>query len=401
MWLARVARVCPGLTEPVARTAHWHAMRTRVLAMCRGARCHCLMDGAMYGARTPGRLKDFGVAATALRPTKKSNCLMLGDEVCFVGGAALRPRRPSVETGDTDAAGLAEAASRLAWNRAKTIRQTRNKIGNQQQLAGAGISLELEDAFVDEGPARSDDSTLSITPQSNAQSSRIKGLNFRHSWPNSSTIACAMPGGRFDEDVDDTSYSTIQHSLFKINDLEVGATLGEGFFGRVYLAKHRRTGHTVVVKELKESDSEAETAFIHEVSLLRNLSHPNLLNFMGLFAAGDTLQMVTEFIDGGTLEDVIDGTKEEYKVLTWDFRVQLAMDLCSGMAYLHERRVIHRDLKPENCLMKTKPHTTLVVADFGLASTPHIITSLPSFQNDSKFGLYTPKAVTYHEPTVL
>lgn len=47
---------------------------------------------------------------------------------------------------------------------------------------------------------------------------------------------------------------TIEHSrVFQLKDLEMGSVLGEGFFGRVYKATHKRTGEFLVVKELKDT----------------------------------------------------------------------------------------------------------------------------------------------------
>ena len=54
------------------------------------------------------------------------------------------------------------------------------------------------------------------------------------------------------------------------------------------IATNKRTREKVIVKELKESDHEAQVAFIHEVALLKCIEHPNLLLFLGLFVAKST-----------------------------------------------------------------------------------------------------------------
>ncbi|EDQ91580.1 uncharacterized protein MONBRDRAFT_1780, partial [Monosiga brevicollis MX1] len=137
-----------------------------------------------------------------------------------------------------------------------------------------------------------------------------------------------------------------------------------GFFGRVYKAKHRRTGQDVVVKELKESDPSARAAFVAEISLLKVLRHPNVLRFVGIFCKEDKLHLITEFISGGSLDNVIMG-----KELPWALRIKWALDVACGMEYLHDRRVIHRDLKSENCAFAclVRKNGQAVVADFGLA----------------------------------
>lgn len=57
---------------------------------------------------------------------------------------------------------------------------------------------------------------------------------------------------------------------------------------QVCIATNKRTREKVIVKELKESDHEAQVAFIHEVALLKCIEHPNLLLFLGLFVAKST-----------------------------------------------------------------------------------------------------------------
>eukprot|EP00051_Salpingoeca_urceolata_P023975 m.414036 g.414036 ORF g.414036 m.414036 type:complete len:994 (+) comp20174_c5_seq11:1795-4776(+) len=152
--------------------------------------------------------------------------------------------------------------------------------------------------------------------------------------------------------------------LFRLTDLEFGEVIGEGFFGRVYKARHRYTHEMMVVKELKESDPVARASFVMEMSLLKSLSHDHVLRFFGIFCKQDTLCLVTEYIGGGTLaEFVLNKTKRPK--LEWDLRMKFAEDIASGMSYLHSRRVIHRDLKSENCLVRED--LSVVVCDFGLA----------------------------------
>eukprot|EP00730_Choanoeca_flexa_P019751 TRINITY_DN9658_c0_g1_i6.p2 TRINITY_DN9658_c0_g1~~TRINITY_DN9658_c0_g1_i6.p2 ORF type:complete len:275 (+),score=57.06 TRINITY_DN9658_c0_g1_i6:1392-2216(+) len=98
------------------------------------------------------------------------------------------------------------------------------------------------------------------------------------------------------------------------------------------------------------------------MSLLKTLSHPNVLKFVGLYYSDDKLHLVTEFIDNGTLQRLI---MDDSVPLSWGLKIELAGDIANGMAFLHERSVIHRDLKTENCLVRSD--MSVVVADFGLA----------------------------------
>lgn len=152
---------------------------------------------------------------------------------------------------------------------------------------------------------------------------------------------------------------------FRLNDLEQGELLGEGFYGSVYKVKHRYTGQVMVMKEMRHASKEAKLSFLQEVQMLKSLNHPNILQFIGiLYREGKVLVLITEFADGGTLQKTIDNLD---KAFPWDLRVSIARDIASGMSYLHNEGILHRDLTSENCLLRKD--MTALVADFGLART--------------------------------
>lgn len=233
----------------------------------------------------------------------------------------------------------------------------------------------------------------------------VKERTYRQSWPTLDVVVGSLPGGPFNFGTKMATFGT--NSIFKASDLKLGEVLGEGTFGVVYKALCKRTGQTVVVKELKNTEAssaggseqgqtasekdalqrqrdsrlEREVAFIQEVSLLKSLSHPNVLRFIGLLFNGTTLQMITEYVAGGDLEELIDRTRQEYAnlILTMDQKVCIAIDICRALDYLHAKQIVHRDLKPQNCLVSVgskggggeiEPsalHFSIVLADLGLA----------------------------------
>ncbi|RUS72106.1 hypothetical protein EGW08_020132 [Elysia chlorotica] len=152
------------------------------------------------------------------------------------------------------------------------------------------------------------------------------------------------------------------HRVFRATDLVLGEVLGQGFFGQAIKVVHRVTGEIMVLKELHNFDENAQKSFLREVSMLRNVSHPCVLRFMGVLYRDKKLNLVTEFIDGGTLSALLlDHSRE----LSWKQRVAFAKDIANGMNYLHSIDIIHRDLNSQNCLVRKDQ--TVVVADFGLA----------------------------------
>ncbi|XP_013784173.1 LIM domain kinase 1-like isoform X2 [Limulus polyphemus] len=152
------------------------------------------------------------------------------------------------------------------------------------------------------------------------------------------------------------------HRIFRASDLVQGKLLGKGFFGQVFLVTHRETGEVMVLKELYRVDEEAQKNFLKEVAVLRSLNHENVLQFIGVLYKDKKLHLVTEYISGGTLKELIHDQNEP---LPWEQRINFAKDIASGMSYLHSMNIIHRDLNSHNCLVKED--RTVVVADFGLA----------------------------------
>lgn len=157
------------------------------------------------------------------------------------------------------------------------------------------------------------------------------------------------------------SPSSCSHRIFRPCDLIHGEVLGKGFFGQAIKVTHKATGEVMVMKELIRCDEETQKTFLKEVKVMRSLDHPHVLKFIGVLYKDKRLNLITEFIEGGTLKDLIRDTDP----FPWEQRVSFAKSIASGMAYLHTMSIIHRDLNSYNCLVKLD--NTVVVADFGLS----------------------------------
>ncbi|XP_020591250.1 calcium/calmodulin-regulated receptor-like kinase 1 isoform X2 [Phalaenopsis equestris] len=141
--------------------------------------------------------------------------------------------------------------------------------------------------------------------------------------------------------------------------------IGQGAFGPVYKAQ-MSTGEIVAVKVLATNSKQGETEFQTEVLLLGRLHHRNLVNLVGYCAEKGQHMLIYVYMANGSLASHL---YNEHKVaLSWDLRINIALDVARGLEYLHDGAipsVVHRDIKSSNILLDRTMRAR--VADFGLS----------------------------------
>ncbi|KAH9286560.1 Calcium/calmodulin-dependent protein kinase type 1 [Echinococcus granulosus] len=156
--------------------------------------------------------------------------------------------------------------------------------------------------------------------------------------------------------------------------------LGTGAFSEVRLAEDKlNPGTFCAIKCIrkrshqKQSEEDApneddfksrEASLKNEISVLRRLSHPNIVQLIDAFEDEDSYYLIMELVTGGELFDrIVDkGSFTEKDASDLIRQVLLATE------YMHSREVVHRDLKPENLLFYSPlPTSKIMISDFGLS----------------------------------
>ncbi|XP_019091490.1 PREDICTED: probable LRR receptor-like protein kinase At1g51890 isoform X2 [Camelina sativa] len=141
--------------------------------------------------------------------------------------------------------------------------------------------------------------------------------------------------------------------------------LGKGGFGTVYYGNLDDT--QVAVKMLSHSSAQGYKEFKAEVELLLRVHHRHLVGLVGYCDDGDNLALIYEYMANGDLRENMSG-KLSVNVLSWETRMQIAVEAAQGLEYLHNGcrpPMVHRDVKPTNILLNERSQAKL--ADFGLS----------------------------------
>lgn len=174
---------------------------------------------------------------------------------------------------------------------------------------------------------------------------------------------------------------------------KISKVLGQGGFGITYLAKQKITVEgplgtieaeiAVTIKEffMKEfcNREEASTVvtvpstgsaelvekfrqkFIKEARNISKLNHPNIIKVLDVFEENGTAYYVMEYIEGGSLSDLINKKGSLSEAETLNYTRQIA----SALQYIHANNMNHLDVKPGNVLLRKNGDVVLI--DFGMS----------------------------------
>ncbi|XP_042352322.1 NT-3 growth factor receptor [Plectropomus leopardus] len=172
----------------------------------------------------------------------------------------------------------------------------------------------------------------------------------------------------------------VQH--IKRRDIILKRELGEGAFGKVFLAECYNLSPTkdkmlVAVKTLKDPTLAARKDFQREAELLTNLQHEHIVKFYGVCVDGDPLIMVFEYMKHGDLNKFLRAHGPDAMILVDGQPLQtngelglsqmlhIASQIAAGMIYLASQHFVHRDLATRNCLVGNG--LLVKIGDFGMS----------------------------------
>ena len=159
----------------------------------------------------------------------------------------------------------------------------------------------------------------------------------------------------------------------------IGDHLGEGSYGKVSLALNGETGELFALKLVKiagidDDDNnnnntngqdprfcESVVQLEQEVHMLSQLTHPNIVRYIGISRQEDILNVFMEYVPGGSIASLLQRFGPLGDSVTRVYTRQILI----GLDYLHSQRVVHRDIKGANILVEKSGRIKL--ADFGMA----------------------------------
>lgn len=152
----------------------------------------------------------------------------------------------------------------------------------------------------------------------------------------------------------------------RLGPFELKKQIGAGGMGVVYSAIYTKNGKKVALKLLPadlNEDIRLVKRFERELKVLQKMRHKNIVLCYGGGRKGAQKFYAMEYVDGGSMADLI----RKKGRLTWEETIDYSLQLCAALEHAHDHGVVHRDLKPANLFLTKKG--TLKLGDFGLART--------------------------------
>jgi len=145
---------------------------------------------------------------------------------------------------------------------------------------------------------------------------------------------------------------------------ELLSELGKGGMGVVYAAQDTRLDRKVAIKKMRDElkiNIRNKKRFMEEAKKVAKLNNANIVSIHDIVEEGDDLYLVFEFVEGNTLDELLDKKGKIDQALA----IKAGIGVCEALAYAHTKGIIHRDIKPSNIMLSNEGE--IKVMDFGIA----------------------------------
>jgi p21-activated kinase 1 len=130
--------------------------------------------------------------------------------------------------------------------------------------------------------------------------------------------------------------------------------IGQGASGGVYTGLEGGSNRLVAIKQMNLEQQPKKDLIINEILVMKESSHPNIVNFIDSYLCGGELWVVMEFMEGGSLTDVV-----TFNIMTEGQIASVCRETLRGLQHLHSKGVIHRDIKSDNILLSNEGNIKL------------------------------------------
>ena len=154
----------------------------------------------------------------------------------------------------------------------------------------------------------------------------------------------------------------------KVSDFKIIKELGKGSYGTVYTVKSLINSNIYVMKkmELNHLNPRQQVECYREVSILKKVSHKNIIKYYSSFLEKNILYIIMEYAELGDLYSLIKHYKKHSKFFSELDLWKISSEILSGLDYLHTHNIIHRDIKCLNLFITKDRH--IKIGDLGVSA---------------------------------